>query len=114
MSLGRYRLQGKKALLTCVLSSSSKDDVTLVLYEEGDEEEVLQRVSRVIEELGFDPEKTPDILLVTARLGENEQACFVKAVERVVWFQDLPDSWRRWVIYLGKRFEDLKKVSVET
>lgn len=107
MNLARSRSQDKKALLTCVLSSSSKDDVTLVLYEEGDEKEVLQRVSRVIEELGFDPEKTPDILLVATRLGESEQARLIKAVKRVVWLQDLPDSWKRWVVYLGKEMEEI-------
>lgn len=106
-----YLAPFSREVLKWYLSSfSSKDDVTLVLYEEGDEKEVLQRVSRVIEELGFDPEKTPDILLVATRLGESEQARLIKAVKRVVWLQDLPDSWKRWVIYLGKEMEEIGRL----
>ncbi|MCD6155461.1 MAG: hypothetical protein J7J32_00195 [Candidatus Atribacteria bacterium] len=63
--------------------------------------------NKAIEELGFDPDETPDILLVTTKLDENEQARLIRAVKRVVWLKDLPDSWKRWAVYLGKEMEEI-------
>ncbi len=103
-----YLAPFSKEVLKWYLSSfSSEDDVTLVLHEEGDEREVLKKVSQTIEELGFDPDKTPDILLITTKLDENKQPRLIRAVKKVVWFQGLPDSWKRWVVYLGKETEEI-------
>jgi len=92
----------KEALRWYLNNFSPQDAVTLVLYDEGKEEVILQKVSQTVLELGFDPENSPDILIVPGPLDELKQAQLISAVYALVELPGVPDSWKRWAAYLGK------------
>ncbi|MGQ9472612.1 MAG: glycosyltransferase family 2 protein [Candidatus Caldatribacteriaceae bacterium] len=87
------------------------DNVTLVLYKEGNMDRVFQEISQMVRGIGFDPEDTPDILLFTEPLDEFGIAALLQAVDIVLITPDTPPSWRRWATYLGKKKEIIPSVS---
>lgn len=88
---------------------SSQDDVTLVLYEEGEAKKVMEQVVQMVNQLGYDPDESPDILVVAGSLEEITMASVIQAVNVVLFCDELPEAWKRWVSYLDKSVENIEK-----
>ena len=80
-----------------------EDDVILVLYYPDKEAE--KDVTKTIEELGYDIDKIPDILLYSNSLSESKIPSFVAAVDKVIDFGSSPFSI--WARYLQKEIVEI-------
>ncbi|GEM_PF-3406857 len=99
----------EEVLLWYLRSFSPEEEVTLVVYEEGEPSAVLQKMTEFLAAQGIDPEKTPDILLVNESLSEGEHGALIQAVDTILLTENTPSSWKRWARYLGKRVENTKQ-----
>jgi len=80
-----------------------EDNVTLVLYYPSEDAE--EDVRKTIEELGYDIDKIPDILLYSNSLSESKIPSFVAAVDKVIDFGSSPFSI--WARYLQKEIVEI-------
>lgn len=82
-----------------------QDDVTLVIYHP--EEKAEEEVAKAIQELGYDIDKTPDILLYSHPLPENKIPSLVAAVDKVVVDSD-SSPFLIWAKYLNKEVVEIE------
>ncbi|MFY9302553.1 MAG: glycosyltransferase [Atribacterales bacterium] len=82
-----------------------QDDVTLVIYHP--EEKAEEEVAKAIQELGYDIDKTPDILLYYHPLPENKIPSLVAAVDKVVVDSD-SSPFLIWAKYLNKEVVEIE------
>ena len=76
-----------------------KDDVTLVIYYPSEDAE--EDVRQTIEELGYDIDKIPDILIFANPLSESKIPSLVAAVNNVI-VESESSSFFIWANYLSK------------
>jgi hypothetical protein len=82
-----------------------QDDVTLVIYHP--EEKAEEEVAKAIQKLGYDIDKTPDILLYSHPLPENKIPSLVAAVDKVVVDSD-SSPFLIWAKYLNKEVVEIE------
>jgi|GEM_PF-1493402 len=82
-----------------------QDDVTLVIYHP--EEKAEEEVAKAIQELGYDIDKTPDILLYSHPLPENKIPSLVAIVDKVL-VDSGSSPFLIWAKYLNKEVIEIE------